>query len=77
MLDWPEATHTSPTRTSRTTTLSVPARTTSRCGPGAVCGGSTTRHAPEASAVAPRDVDANVTVTDRRGALHPHTGSRA
>ena len=74
MFDCPLAIHTSPTRRSRSTTLSEPERTVSVCGPPAGRAGKVTFHAPDPSAVAVRVCRSSDAEMEAPGALHPQTG---
>ena len=76
MLDCPEQSQTSPTSTSVNTTVSAPADTVKRWASAEVFSGSrSTRHCPEASAVAVFFCPANSTVTTAFGSAIPQTGT--
>ncbi len=77
MFDWPDASHTSPTRTSLTVSV-VPPFTVSVCGsPAASSGSSFNVHWPSASAFVAFDFPAMETVTSSPGAAQPHTATAA
>ncbi len=74
MFDWPEASQTSPTSTSRAIARARPSATSSY-GPPAGSASRVARNRPDASAVAFAVLPASVTVTASPGSLVPHTGS--
>ena len=72
MLDWPEANHTSPIRTSSRTILLLPV-TVSWYGPPAGSGGRKTLQLPRLSPVTSRLVPWSATETFSPGSDHPQT----
>src|SRR3569833_357526 len=74
MFDWPEHSHTSPTRMSfDVATAPDSARTLSVCGPPAAIAGNVASHRPFESARALAETPAMEAVTVSPGVLHPHT----
>src|SRR5262245_23114442 len=73
MFDWPDASHTSPTSTSRKSRRSAPAWTLSVNGPPAGFGDRVTFHAPSGETVARPLLPASRTVTASLGFAHPQT----
>src|SRR6185503_5743633 len=76
MLDWPDATQTSPTITSSIATRSPAASTESVKGPPAAVGKRETDHFPLRSAMVRLTRGPSRTVTGALAAAHPHTGTR-
>src|SRR4030095_12052546 len=74
MFDWPDATHTSPTRMSATVMRLAPPEMANSYGPPAFIAGNTTRHAPVSSVVALLMCRFNVTETVVFGVAHPQMG---
>ena len=73
MFDCPEATHTSPTRMSRSTTRRAPETTVRSNGPPAPAGGRLTRHAPDRDARPWAVLPRKVTEMFADGRAHPQT----